>query len=178
MQHTLKATTIIAICRDNRAVMCCDGQVSYNDMIIKHTVKKIRALSEHVIAGFSGSTADAMNMLNHLSQSLVHYPDINRACVNLMAQRLNSDACILLASRQKVVMITGRGDLLEPDDGVMAIGSGAGYALSSARSLLRYTKLSITSIAQKSILIASELCPHTNANVETLCIADENSKTR
>ncbi len=164
------ATTILAVRRGNQVVMAGDGQVSMNNTVIKANANKLRRLADgKIIAGFAGSTADAFMLFDMFEKKLKEYNgQFVRAAVQL-AQDWRSDkilrrleALLLVADKEKTLLISGTGDVLEPDIDVHAIGSGGSYALAAARALLENTKMTPRQIAEKSMKIASDICVFTN----------------
>jgi len=162
-------TTIVAVRHNGRTVIAGDGQVSMGPTIVKGGAKKVRTLSNgKVLAGFAGATADAFTLLERLEAKLELYPDqLARACVDL-AKDWRTDrylrrleAMLLVADKNHVLTLTGVGDVLEPEDGVAAIGSGGTYALSAARALLDY-EADAEVIARKAMKIAASICVYTN----------------
>lgn len=166
------ATTILAVRRGKNVVIAGDGQVSMNQTIVKAHANKLRRLADgKVLAGFAGSTADAFLLFEMFEKKLQQYGgQFVRAAVELakdwrsdkMLRRL--EALLLVANSEKTLLISGSGDVLEPDVAVHAIGSGGPYALSAARALLDSTDLSAREIAQRSMKIAAEICVYTNDN--------------
>ncbi|WP_208434958.1 ATP-dependent protease subunit HslV [Bartonella phoceensis] len=171
-------TTIITIRKDGKVVMAGDGQVSLGQTIMKGNARKVRRLGKSgaVIAGFAGATADAFTLLERLETKLEQYPDqLMRACVEL-AKDWRTDrylrrleAMMLVADKKITLALTGLGDVLEPEDGVMAIGSGSNFALSAARALMDMD-LDAETIARKAMSIAAKICVYTNDHftIETL----------
>jgi ATP-dependent HslUV protease subunit HslV len=170
-------TTILAVRKDGKTVIAGDGQVSMGATVVKGGARKVRTLAGgKVLAGFAGATADAFTLLERLEAKLEQYPDqLARACVDL-AKDWRTDrylrrleAMLLVADRSAIYTVTGVGDVLEPDLGVAAIGSGGGYALAAARALLD-TDLDAEVLARKAMGIAADICVYTNGNltVETL----------
>lgn len=168
----MHGTTIIGIHRDGHSTICGDGQVTLGDTVVKATAIKIRRLFDSkVVAGFAGATSDAFSLFEKLEEKLkANKGNLRKAAVEL-AKEWRSDrylrrleAMLIAADKSGIILITGVGDVLEPDDGMIAIGSGGNYALSAARALARNTKLSSKDIAIQSILIASEICIYTNSN--------------
>jgi ATP-dependent HslUV protease, peptidase subunit HslV len=168
-----RSTTIIAVRRDGKAAMAGDGQVSLGQTILKDKAKKVRRLSEgNVVVGFAGATADAFALLERLEAKLKeHRGRLGRAAVEL-AKDWRTDrylrrleAMILAMNAQHTFLLSGTGDVIEPDDGVIAIGSGGMYALSAGRALLRNTELSAAEIAKRAIQIAGEICVYTNSEI-------------
>ena len=175
---SMHATTIVTVRKGNKVVIAGDGQVSLGQTIMKGNAKKVRRIGKggNVIAGFAGATADAFTLLERLEAKLEQYPDqLTRACVEL-AKDWRTDrylrrleAMMLVADKSVSLALTGNGDVLEPEFGVMAIGSGGNYALAAARALMDTDK-DAEEIARKAMQIASDICVYTNHNfvVETL----------
>ncbi|MDX8468318.1 ATP-dependent protease subunit HslV [Mesorhizobium sp. VK23B] len=175
---TMHATTIVSVRKGNKVVIAGDGQVSLGQTIMKGNARKVRRIGKggSVIAGFAGATADAFTLLERLEAKLEQYPDqLTRACVEL-AKDWRTDrylrrleAMMLVADRSVSLALTGTGDVLEPEHGVMAIGSGGNYALAAARALMDTDK-DAEEIARKAMQIAADICVYTNSNfvVETL----------
>jgi len=165
-------TTILTVRKGGKVVIAGDGQVSIGQTVIKHNAKKVRPLGKSgVIAGFAGATADAFTLFERLEAKLEQYPaQLTRACVEL-AKDWRTDrylrrleAMMLVADRSTSLVLTGTGDVLEPEAGVMAIGSGGNYALAAARALLDTDKDAET-IVRRSLDIAADICVYTNRNV-------------
>ncbi|MDG4885617.1 MAG: ATP-dependent protease subunit HslV [Mesorhizobium sp.] len=175
---TMHATTIISVRKGNKVVIAGDGQVSLGQTIMKGNARKVRRIGKggSVIAGFAGATADAFTLLERLEAKLEQYPDqLTRACVEL-AKDWRTDrylrrleAMMLVADKSVSLALTGTGDVLEPEHGVMAIGSGGNYALAAARALMDTDK-DAEEIARRAMQIAADICVYTNSNfvVETL----------
>lgn len=175
---TMHATTIVTVRKGNKVVIAGDGQVSLGQTIMKGNARKVRRIGKggNVIAGFAGATADAFTLLERLEAKLEQYPDqLTRACVEL-AKDWRTDrylrrleAMMLVADKSVSLALTGTGDVLEPEFGIMAIGSGGNYALAAARALMDTDK-DAEEIARKAMQIASDICVYTNNNfvVETL----------
>ncbi|MHA6641449.1 ATP-dependent protease subunit HslV [Mesorhizobium sp. A623] len=169
---SMHATTIITVRKGGKVVIAGDGQVSLGQTIMKGNAKKVRRIGKDgkVIAGFAGATADAFTLLERLEAKLEQYPDqLTRACVEL-AKDWRTDrylrrleAMMLVADKSVSLALTGNGDVLEPEDGVMAIGSGGNYALAAARALIDSDK-DAEEIARRAMKIASEICVYTNNN--------------
>jgi ATP-dependent HslUV protease, peptidase subunit HslV len=170
-------TTILTVRKAGKVVVAGDGQVSLGATVIKHNARKVRTLGKgNVIGGFAGATADAFTLFERLEAKLDQYPNqLTRACVEL-AKDWRTDrylrrleAMMLVADRSVSLVLTGTGDVLEPEGGVMGIGSGGNYALAAARALID-TPASAEEIARKSMAIAADICVYTNTNVviETL----------
>jgi len=175
---SMHATTIVTVRKGGKVVIAGDGQVSLGQTIMKGNARKVRRIGKggSVIAGFAGATADAFTLLERLEAKLEQYPDqLTRACVEL-AKDWRTDrylrrleAMMLVADKSVSLALTGNGDVLEPEQGVMAIGSGGNYALAAARALIDTDK-DAEEIARKAMQIASEICVYTNNNfvVETI----------
>ena len=168
----IRSTTVLSVRRDNRVVMAGDGQVTLDKTIMKATARKVRRLyNEKIIAGFAGSTADAFSLFARFETKLEQYHgQLSRAAVEL-AKDWRTDkylrhleALLLVADDKLSLVISGTGDLIEPDDGIMAIGSGAPYALAAARALANHSQLSAREIALESMKIAADICIYTNGN--------------
>ena len=176
--NTIYGTTIIAVRKDNAVVMAGDGQVTLGSQIMKGKARKIRKIGGgKVLAGFAGATADAFALLERLESRLDQYPNqLARACVE-MAKDWRTDrylrrleAMMIVADNQKTFVLSGNGDVIEPDDDVVAIGSGGGFALAAAKGMISITdtkNMDILEIAQKSLNIAAELCIYTNNQIIT-----------
>ena len=166
------ATTILTIRKDGRVVIAGDGQVSLGATIIKSNARKVRTLGKGgVIGGFAGATADAFTLFERLEAKLEQYPgQLTRACVEL-AKDWRTDrylrrleAMMIVADRQVTLVLTGTGDVLEPEGGVMGIGSGGNYALAAAKALMD-TSAGAEDIARKAMKIAAEICVYTNTSL-------------
>ncbi len=176
-QPSMHATTIVTVRKGGKVVIAGDGQVSLGNTVMKGNAKKVRRIGKgNVIAGFAGATADAFTLMERLEAKLEQYPDqLTRACVEL-AKDWRTDrylrrleAMMLVADKSVTLALTGTGDVLEPEDGIMAIGSGGNYALAAARALADTNK-SAETIAKRAMEIAAEICIYTNSNIviETL----------
>ena len=169
----MRATTVLAVRRGENVVMAADGQVTMNDTVVKHTSRKLRRMyDDKVLAGFAGATADAFTLFERFESKLKDYSgNITRAAVELtkdwrtdrMLRRL--EALLLVADTNKTLIVAGSGDVIEPDYGAAAIGSGGNYAVSAARALLANTELDARPIAEAAMGLAAELCIYTNASV-------------
>ncbi|APH70290.1 ATP-dependent protease subunit HslV [Aquibium oceanicum] len=171
-ENSMHATTIVTVRKGGKVVIAGDGQVSLGQTIMKGNARKVRRLGKgNVIAGFAGATADAFTLLERLETKLEQYPDqLTRACVEL-AKDWRTDrylrrleAMMLVADKNVTLALTGTGDVLEPEHGVMAIGSGGNYALAAARALMD-TDRDAEEIARKAMQIASDICVYTNSSV-------------
>lgn len=170
----LHGTTILAVRKDNKVTIAGDGQVTMGQsMVMKHTAKKVRRLYKgKVIGGFAGATADAFTLFERFEAKLEESGgNLVRAAVALAKDWRNDkflrklEAMLLVADVEHILILTGTGDVIEPDDGVAAIGSGGSFALSAARALIKHSDLSAYDIAKESMAIAGEICVFTNANI-------------
>lgn len=170
--QTWHATTIVSVRKDGKVVVAGDGQVSLGQTVIKHSAKKVRPLAKgRVISGFAGATADAFTLFERLEAKLEQYPEqLMRASVEL-AKDWRTDrylrrleAMMLVADKDVSLILTGTGDVLEPEDGIMAIGSGGNYALAAARALAD-TSMDAEEIARKAMRIAADICVYTNDTI-------------
>jgi len=166
-------TTIVSVRRGDQVVVGGDGQVSLGNTVMKGTARKVNPLPKHkVITGFAGSTADAITLRDLFEQQLdKHHGNIVNAVIHL-ARQWRSDralrkleALMLVANEEKTYLISGSGDVIEPEDGVIAIGSGGNYALASAKALVENTDLTALEIVEKSLHIAADICVFTNHNL-------------
>ncbi len=169
----LHGTTILAVRRDGVLAMAGDGQVSNGQTVIKHSARKVRRLyNGRVLGGLAGATADALTLFEKFEAKLEKYSgNLERAAVEL-AKDWRSDrvlrrleAMMIVGDTAKVLLLTGAGDVIEADDGVIAIGSGGNFALAAARALLRHGNLDARTIAAESMKIAGEICVYTNDQV-------------
>jgi ATP-dependent HslUV protease subunit HslV len=167
------STTILAVRHRDRAVLAGDGQVTLGQTIVKHKARKIRRLyNDQILAGFAGSAADSFALFSRFESKLEQYRgNLERSAVEL-AKDWRSDrilrrleAMLIVLDKTETFLLSGNGDLIEPDDGIAAIGSGGPYALAAARALIAHSDLDARSIAEKSMAIASEICLYTNANI-------------
>jgi ATP-dependent HslUV protease subunit HslV len=169
----IHATTILAVRHGDRTVVAGDGQVTLGNTVLKHGARKIRRLhNETILAGFAGSAADSFALFSRFESKLEQYRGhLERAAVELarewrtdrLLRRL--EAMLIVADRQSTFLLSGTGDLIEPDDGVVAVGSGGPFAMAAARALIRHGQLSARQIAEEAMAIAADLCIYTNANV-------------
>jgi len=167
------STTILAVRRDGRAVMAGDGQVTLGETVVKHTARKIRRLyNDKILAGFAGSAADSFALFARFEAKLEQFRgNLERSAVELardwrtdrVLRRL--EAMLIVMDHKSTFLLSGNGDLIEPDDGIIAIGSGGGYALAAARALARATTLDARAIAEAAMAVAADICVYSNANV-------------
>jgi ATP-dependent HslUV protease subunit HslV len=167
------STTILAVRHRGRAVLAGDGQVTLGQTIVKQKARKIRRLyNDRILAGFAGSAADSFALFSRFESKLEQYRgNLERSAVEL-AKDWRSDrilrrleAMLIVLDTNETFLLSGTGDLIQPDDGIVAIGSGGPYALAAARALAAHSDLDARSIAEKSMAIASEICLYTNANI-------------
>jgi ATP-dependent HslUV protease subunit HslV len=171
-KNKIRSTTVVCVRRGNSVVMAADGQVTLGEGVIKHTARKIRRLyNDKILAGFAGSTADAFSLFGRFEAKLEQYHgNLGRAAVEL-AKEWRTDkmlrhleALLLVADGSLTFLISGAGDVIEPDGGVAAIGSGGSYALAAARALMDNTELPARKIAEEAMKIAGKICIFTNEN--------------
>ena len=174
IKSPFRGTTICAVKRGGQIAMAGDGQVTMGERtIMKGTARKVRRIfSDKVVVGFAGSVADAFALSEKFEDKLTQYSgNLPRAAVEL-AQDWRMDkamrrleAMLLCADRDNLMLVSGTGEVIEPDDGILAIGSGGNYALAAARALMQNTEMSAAEIAEKALKIASEICVYTNGNI-------------
>jgi ATP-dependent HslUV protease subunit HslV len=172
-QRLFRSTTVLAVRRNGSVVMAADGQVTLGDSVVKHSAKKIRRLhNDKILAGFAGSTADAFSLFARFEGKLDQYHgNLGRAAVEL-AKEWRTDkvlrhleALLLVADKEQMYLISGQGDVIEPDSSASAIGSGGQYALAAARALIDNTELPARKIAEEAMRIAGKICIYTNDSV-------------
>lgn len=169
----MRGTTIVAVSRGGRVAMAGDGQVTMGSTILKHTARKIRRLyDDRVLAGFAGATADAITLFEKFEGKLKeHHGNLRRAAVELakewrtdrVLRRL--DAVMVVTDGRDLMLLSGSGDVIEPDDGAIGVGSGGPFALAAARAMLKHTELAALDIVREALLIASGICVYTNENL-------------
>ena len=172
----IRSTTVLAVRRDGRVAMGGDGQVTMGDTVVKGSARKVRALKDgKFLAGFAGAVADAFTLFDKLEEKLDRYPaNMTKAIVELakdwrMDRYLRRlDALLAVADANHLFMVSGLGDIIEPDDDIVAIGSGGSYALSAARALKAHSDLDAKAIVQRSLEIAGEICIYTNQDIVVL----------
>jgi ATP-dependent HslUV protease subunit HslV len=176
MKNWYRSTTVVAACRDGNIAMASDGQVTVGDVVMKGKAQKVRLTQNgKAILGFAGGAADALALSERLEAKLDEFPgNIRRASVELardwrtdrILRRL--EAMLLVADPTCILMVSGNGDVIEPDDGIAAIGSGGSYALAAARALLRHSELSADDLVREALLIAGEICIYTNQEISSV----------
>jgi ATP-dependent HslUV protease, peptidase subunit HslV len=173
MESVFHATTILAVRREDRAVLAGDGQVTLGNTVVKQGARKIRRLyNDHILAGFAGSAADSFALFARFEAKLEQYRgNLERSAVEL-AKDWRTDralrrleAMLVVLDRRSMFLVSGTGDLIEPDDGIIGIGSGGPFAQAAAKALARHTTLTPREIAQNAMTIASEICIYTNNNL-------------
>lgn len=174
------STTVLCVRKDGEVVLVADGQVTMGGTVVKPNVKKTRKIGEQAVGGFAGATADAFTLFERLETKLEEHPgQLTRAAVELAKMwRMDKylrrlDAALVVADKQQSLQITGNGDVLEPHDGIIAIGSGSPYALAAARALIDIPGMDARAIAQKAMSIAADACIYTNTNFTALSINGE-----
>ncbi|MBM4255292.1 MAG: ATP-dependent protease subunit HslV [Deltaproteobacteria bacterium] len=169
----MHGTTILCLRHKGKVVMAGDGQVSLGNTVVKHTAKKLRRLAQgRVLAGFAGSTADGLTLCEKLEKKLDEYNNnLRRAAVELArdwrADRVlrRLEALMAVADRDSLLLLSGNGDVIEPDDGLVAIGSGGNFALAAARVLMKHSDLDARTIAQEALRTAADICVFTNDQI-------------
>lgn len=173
MRFKFHATTVICVRHKKRVAIAGDGQVSMGDTVLKGKASKIRTLyNQEILAGFSGATSDAFALFSRFEDKLEEYRgNLPRAAIELAKEwRMDRalrrlEALLIVADKDNSFLISGTGDVIEPDDGIIAIGSGGPYALAAARAFLRYTDFTAKKIAKEALKISSEICIYTNDQI-------------
>jgi ATP-dependent HslUV protease, peptidase subunit HslV len=172
-KRLIRSTTVLSVRRDGKVVLAGDGQVTLGESVIKHSAKKIRRLyNDKIVAGFAGSTADAFTLFSRFEAKLEQYHgNLGRAAVEL-ARDWRTDkflrhleALLLVSDKEQTFLLSGQGDVIEPDTGIAAIGSGGPYAQAAAQALAEHTELSPRQIAEEAMKIAGKMCIYTNDRV-------------
>lgn len=176
MERNIRATTVLAVRKDGKVALGGDGQVTLGDTVMKTKAQKVRALKDgKILTGFAGAVADAFTLFERLEEKLERYPsNLTKAVVELakdwrtdrFLRKLN--ALLLVADRDHLFLISGEGDVIEPDDEIAAIGSGGSFALSAARALKAHSNLSAAEIVRESLMIAGDICIYTNQDITVL----------
>lgn len=173
---TVRATTILAVRQNGRVAIGGDGQVTVGDTVMKSTAQKVRLLrGGKVLGGFAGAVADALTLFDKFEEKLERFPtNLPRAVVEL-AKDWRSDrvlrrleALLAVTDKEHGFVVSGTGEVIEPDDGILAIGSGGAYALAAARALVKHTSLEPNDVVRRSLEIAGEICVYTNTNITVL----------
>jgi ATP-dependent HslUV protease subunit HslV len=180
---SVRATTVLAVRKNGRVAMGGDGQVTMGDTVVKGSARKVRRLKDdRILAGFAGAVADAFTLFEKLEEKLERYPgNLKRAIVELAKDwRLDRylrrlDALLAVADQDHLFLVSGTGDVIEPDDDVIAIGSGGSYALAAARALKENSDLEAPDIVQRALEIAGDICIYTNKDIVVLELGDTGS---
>jgi ATP-dependent HslUV protease subunit HslV len=168
----MHGTTVLCVRKEGKVALIADGQVTMGDHVMKHTARKTRRLyNDKVIAGFAGSTADAITLFERFESKLQeHSGNLQKSAVELAKEWRKDralrhlEALLIVADNKATFILSGNGDVIEPDDGIVSIGSGGSYALAAARALMKHAKMSAKDLATEAMRIASEICIYTNAN--------------
>ena len=183
MGNTVRRTTILAVRRGEQVAIAGDGQITTGDIVLKHSANKLRTLyNDKVIAGFAGAVGDALTLFERFENQLEkHGGQLRRAAIEL-AKEWRTDrvlrrleAWLVVADENGMLVLSGEGDVVEPDEDVVSIGSGGGYAHAAARALLQYTDLSANEIARTSMEIAAGLCIYTNNHISVVNLGNSSS---
>jgi ATP-dependent HslUV protease subunit HslV len=172
-KRLIRSTTVLSVRRDGKVVLAGDGQVTLGESVIKHSAKKIRRLyNDKILAGFAGSTADAFTLFSRFEAKLEQYHgNLGRAAVELGRDwrtdkfLRNLEALLLVSDKDQTFLLSGQGDVIEPDSGIAAIGSGGPYAQAAAQALLEHTQLQARQVAEEALKIAGKMCIYTNDRV-------------
>lgn len=171
--QNINSTTVIGLIKDGKAAMGSDGQVTVSNTVLKHNTKKVRKLyNGNILAGFAGSTADALTLFEKFEIKLEQYKgNLSRSAVEL-AKEWRTDkylrrleALLAVMNTENAFIISGNGDVIEPDDNIIAIGSGGAFATAAARMLVKYSSLSTTEIVKESLSVAADICIYTNNHI-------------
>jgi ATP-dependent HslUV protease subunit HslV len=176
--HEVRSTTVIAVIRDGRIAMASDGQVTVGNAVVKRGAQKVRkSTKEHALIGFAGGAADALALSERLEAKLeAQSGNIRRASVDLAREwrtdraLRNLEALLIVGNAEHILVVSGNGDVIEPDDGMAAVGSGGSYALAAARALARNTQKNAEEIAREALGIAAEICIYTNDNISLVTL--------
>jgi len=178
LRESIRSTTVLAVVRDGTIAMASDGQVTVGEAVMKQTAQKTRKAAKHdVLIGFAGGAADALALTERLESKLDEYSgNIRRAAVEL-AKSWRTDralrrleALLLIGNSECVLVVSGNGDVIEPDDGIVAVGSGGNFALAAARALADHTQLSGAEIAEEALRYAARICIYTNDNISVVTL--------
>lgn len=169
----MRSTTVLLVQRDGHVAMAGDGQVTLGETVIKGNARKVRRLANgEIIVGFAGATADAFTLLSRFETKLEQFQgQLERAAIELTKDwrtdkyLRNLEALIIVADKKSAFLISGKGDVISSDDGLLSVGSGSMYALSAARALIKHTQLSAREVAEEALKIAGEICIFTNSEI-------------
>jgi ATP-dependent HslUV protease subunit HslV len=178
MTNPIRSTTVVAVLRGGEIAMASDGQVTVGEVVMKQGAQKVRrAAGERAVVGFAGGAADALALTERLEGKLEAHPgNVRRAAVELAkewrADRVlrRLEALLLVGDAESVLVVSGNGDVIEPDDGIAAIGSGGPYALAAARALVNHTELPAEEVAREALRIAAGICIYTNAEISVVTL--------
>lgn len=181
MDRKIRATTVVAVRKDGRVALGGDGQVTLGDTVMKTKAMKVRKIQNgKILTGFAGSVADAFTLFERLEQKLERFPENLTKAVVELAKDWRTDrflrrleAILVVADRESLFLISGDGNVIQPDDEIAAIGSGGSYALAAARALKAHSDLDAKSIVRQSLQIAGEICIYTNTDITVLELGDE-----
>src|SRR5512136_236943 len=180
MSEKVRGTTVVAVRKGDQVAIAGDGQITTGDVVLKHGAKKVRTLyHDQVIAGFAGSVADALTLFERFEMELDKYGGQLRRSAIELAKEWRTDrvlrrleAWLVVADTKEMLVLSGEGDVIEPDEDVVAIGSGGGYAQAAAKALLQYSDLSAVEIARTSMEIAANICIYTNDQITVISLGD------
>lgn len=169
----VRSTTVLLVRRNGRVALAGDGQVTMGETVMKSSAKKVRRLyNDKILAGFAGATGDAFSLLTRFEGKLEQYHgNLKRAAIELSKEWRTDkilrhlEALLIVADDTSSFLLSGNGDVIEPDDGVLAIGSGGSYALAAARALIKHTELPAAEVAREALTIAAEICIYSNQNI-------------
>lgn len=169
----IRSTTVLLVQRNGNVAMAGDGQVTLGETVIKGSARKVRRLSDgKILAGFAGSTADAFSLLDRFEKKLAEFQgQLQRAAIELSKDwrtdkyLRNLEALLIVADRTDAYLVSGKGDVIASDDGLLAVGSGSMYAMAAARAMMKHTELSAKQIAEESLRIAADICIYTNSDI-------------
>lgn len=181
MNENVRGTTVVAVRKGDQVAIAGDGQITTGDVVLKHGAKKVRTLyHDQVIAGFAGSVADALTLFERFEVELEKYGGQLRRSAIELAKEWRTDrvlrrleAWLVVADPKEMLVLSGEGDVIEPDEDVVAIGSGGGYALAAAKALLQHSNLSAEGIARTSMEIAANICIYTNDKITVISLGEE-----
>jgi ATP-dependent HslUV protease subunit HslV len=181
MNENVRGTTVVAVRKGEQVAIAGDGQITTGDVVLKHGAKKVRTLyHDQVIAGFAGSVADALTLFERFEMELDKYGGQLRRSAIELAKEWRTDrvlrrleAWLVVADTKEMLVLSGEGDVIEPDEDVVAIGSGGGYAQAAAKALLQYSDLSAVEIARTSMEIAASICIYTNDQITVISLGGE-----
>lgn len=169
----IRSTTVLLVQRNGNVAMAGDGQVTLGETVIKGSARKVRRLSDgKILAGFAGSTADAFSLLDRFEKKLAEFQgQLQRASIELSKDwrtdkyLRNLEALLIVADKSDAYLVSGKGDVIASDDGLLAVGSGSMYAMAAARAMMKHTELSAKQIAEESLRIAADICIYTNSDI-------------